>query len=227
MDRFSALRADLVDLVDVDDADLGALDVEIGGRDELQQDVLNVFAHIARFGKRGGVGDGKRHLQRAGKRLRKQRFARTGGAQQHDVRLRKLDVAFLGRLTQADALVVVVHGHGKRALGRFLTHHVLGKLGIQLVRRGKLRKHHLGGRLALLHLRHNRLGLLRRARRLQPQIAHHGVGAHGDALVADIDAVRAGNHGRHLVRMFAAEGADDIFRAFTGELIVVSIVHVL
>src|SRR5690606_28693063 len=38
--RVLALAGDLVDLVDVDDALLGLLDVEVGGLDELEQDVL-------------------------------------------------------------------------------------------------------------------------------------------------------------------------------------------
>ena len=46
--RVLALAGDLVDLVDVDDAGLGALGVEVGGLDELEEDVLDVLAHVAR-----------------------------------------------------------------------------------------------------------------------------------------------------------------------------------
>ena len=46
--RVVGLARDLVDLVDVDDAGLGALDVEVGRLDELEQDVLDVFADVAR-----------------------------------------------------------------------------------------------------------------------------------------------------------------------------------
>ena len=49
IDRFSD-AGDLVDLVDVDDARLGLLDVVVGCLDELQQDVLDVFADVAGFG---------------------------------------------------------------------------------------------------------------------------------------------------------------------------------
>ena len=42
------LARDLVDLVDVDDPALGALDVEVGGLDQAQEDVLDVFADVAR-----------------------------------------------------------------------------------------------------------------------------------------------------------------------------------
>src|SRR5690606_32043286 len=44
--RVLRLARDLVDLVDVDDAALGLLDVEVGGLDELQQDVLDILTDI-------------------------------------------------------------------------------------------------------------------------------------------------------------------------------------
>ena len=58
--RVLALAGDLVDLVDVDDAGLGLLDVVVGGLDQLEQDVLDVLADVAGLGQRGGVGDGER-----------------------------------------------------------------------------------------------------------------------------------------------------------------------
>ena len=74
------LAGDLVDLVDVDDADLRAVDVVVGRRDELEQDVLDVLAHVARLGERRRVRDGKRHVEDARERLREQRLAAAGGA---------------------------------------------------------------------------------------------------------------------------------------------------
>ena len=235
------LAGHLVDLVDVDDADLGARDIEVGRGHELEQDVLHILAHVARLGEGGGVGDGERHAQRAGQRLRKQRLARARGTQKHDVALRQLHVTVYGVRAQADALVVVVHRHRQRALRLLLTHHVLGELGVQLVGRGQVGQHVLRRRIgdrsrhdpvahprvtALLGvgeaLRHRCLVMARNA---QPQVAHHGIGAHGDALVADVDAVRPRYHGRHLMRLLAAEGAGDIgVSAF--EFVVASVVHV-
>ena len=69
-----SLACDLVDLVDVDDADLGARDIEICCRDELEQDVLNILTYIARFGERSSIGNSERHLERARERLREQRL---------------------------------------------------------------------------------------------------------------------------------------------------------
>ena len=63
------LAGNLVDLVHVDNAHLRALDIAIGSVDELEQDVLHVLAHVAGLGERGGVGDGKRHLEDARERL--------------------------------------------------------------------------------------------------------------------------------------------------------------
>ena len=73
--RVLGLAGDLVDLVDVDDPGLGLLDVVVGGLDQLEEDVLDVLADVARLGERGGVGDRERHLQQPGERLREQRLA--------------------------------------------------------------------------------------------------------------------------------------------------------
>jgi hypothetical protein len=54
-----ALAGDLVDLVDVDDARLGPLDVVVGRLDQLQQDVLDVLTDVPGLGQRGGVGNGE------------------------------------------------------------------------------------------------------------------------------------------------------------------------
>ena len=95
--RVLALAGDLVDLVDVDDAGLGLLDVVVGGLDQLEQDVLDVLAHVAGLGERGGVGDGEGHVEHAGQRLGQQRLAAAGRAEQQDVRLGQLDVVVVAR----------------------------------------------------------------------------------------------------------------------------------
>src|SRR5699024_2019848 len=67
--RVLRFAGDLVDLIDVDDAVLGALDVEVRGLDELEKDVLDVFAHIAGFGQCSGGGDGEGHVEALGQCL--------------------------------------------------------------------------------------------------------------------------------------------------------------
>ena len=50
--RVVRLAADLVDLVDVDDAALRPLDVVVRGLEQLEDDVLHILTHITRFGQR-------------------------------------------------------------------------------------------------------------------------------------------------------------------------------
>ena len=78
--RVLGLAGDLVDLVDVDDAGLGALRVEVGGLDQLEQDVLDVFADVAGLGQRGGIGDGERNVEALREGLREVGLAAAGRA---------------------------------------------------------------------------------------------------------------------------------------------------
>ena len=70
-----ALAADLVDLVDVDDAALRALDVVVGVLQELDDDVLDVLADVAGLGERRRVGDRERDVEDLRERLREERLA--------------------------------------------------------------------------------------------------------------------------------------------------------
>ena len=147
------LAGDLVDLVHVDNANLCALNVAIGGVDELEQDVLHVLANVTGLSKRGGIGDGKRHLEDARKRLGEQGLAGTSGTEQQDVGLGELHLIHIivelrvqavvkGRKRSATlnhAAVVVVHGNRHGALGVLLAHNIGRKLVIDLVRRRHMR----------------------------------------------------------------------------------------
>jgi hypothetical protein len=93
--RIVRLARDLVDFVDVDDAALGAFDVVIGRLQQLQDDVFDVFTDITGFGQRRRVSHGEGNVDDAGERLGKIGLAAAGRADQHDVRLRKLDSPFL------------------------------------------------------------------------------------------------------------------------------------
>ena len=171
------LAGDLVDLVHVDDADLRALNIAIGGVDELEQDVLHVLAHVTGLSERGGVGDGKRHLEDARKRLGQQGLTGTGGTEQQNVGLGELHLVHIvvelrvqaasfvkGRKRSAaldDAAIVVVHGNRHGALGVFLAHDIGRKLVIDLMRRRHMRNDLTGVVLELKALGlgiHSRLG---------------------------------------------------------------------
>ena len=67
--------ADLVDLVDEDDPVPGLLDVHAGRLDEVEQDVLDILADVARLGERRGVGDGEGHVEDAREGPRDERLA--------------------------------------------------------------------------------------------------------------------------------------------------------
>ena len=84
--------ADLVDLVDVDDAALGGFKIVIRILQKLQEDVLDVFADVAGFGERGRVADGEGDIENAGQCFGEQRLAAAGGADQEHVAL--VDVHF-------------------------------------------------------------------------------------------------------------------------------------
>src|SRR5277367_3343909 len=83
--RIVRLAADLVDLVDVDDAALRPLDVIVRSLQQFQNDVLNVLADITGFGQSRSVGHCEGHVEDARKCLSKQRLARTCWANQQNV----------------------------------------------------------------------------------------------------------------------------------------------
>jgi hypothetical protein len=131
------LAGDLVHLVDVDDAGLGLLDVEVGGLDELQKDVLDILAHVAGLGESGSVGDGEGHVEYAGQRLGQKGLATAGGPQQKDVGLLELDVLIFVR-AHVHALVVVVDRHRERPFGLLLPDDVLGEDAVDLLGLGQI-----------------------------------------------------------------------------------------
>ena len=98
---------------------LALLDVAAGRLQELQDDVLDVLADVAGLGQRRRVDDGEGHREQLGERLREQRLAGAGRADEQDVRLGQLDVVAAARLLlDLDALVVVVDRDRELLLGR-------------------------------------------------------------------------------------------------------------
>ena len=143
-DRDVVIRlADLVDLVDVDDPALGALQVEVGGVEELQEDVLDVLADVAGLGQGGGVADGEGDVQDPGQGPGQQGLAAAGRADQEDVRLVELDLGVV-LLGVDEPLVVVVDGHREDLLGPVLVDHVGVELFLDLAGRGDVGEERLG-----------------------------------------------------------------------------------
>src|SRR5690606_31170513 len=181
--RVFRLAGDFVHLVDVDDAAFGLFHVVVGGLDELEQNVLHVFAHVARLGQRGGVRNGEGHVEDAGQGLGQQRLAAARGAQQQDVALLQLHV--VGPHARVDPLVVVVHRHRQRLLGRFLADYVLVEDLLDFLRPGYVAELDVD---FVVHLF------------LDDLVAQL------DALVANVDA-RPGDELLDLLLPLAAEGA--------------------
>ena len=160
-------------------------DVEVGGLDQAQQDVLDVLADVARLGQRGRVRDAERDVEDPRERLRQQRLAGAGRADEQDVRLLELDV--VDRVAGVDPLVVVVDGDREDLLGLLLADDVLVERSLDL-----RRVRELGGL---------RLG----ARRLEHLLLDDLL-AEVDALVADVDAL-ARDELADLLLALAAEAA--------------------
>src|SRR5712672_2401750 len=193
--RTFRLAADLVDFVDIDDAALGSFDMVLGRLQKLLDDVLNILADITRLGQRRSVGHGEGHVENARQRLGKQRLARTGRADQQDVRLREFDVAVLGLVIEA--LVVVVNGDRQHLLRMVLADHIIVENLADFLRR----------RNAVARFHQRRLVLL------------------ADDVLAQLNAFVANEHGRtgnqlaHLVLVLAAERAvERILRIAAGDL---------
>ena len=183
----------LVQLVDIDDAALGAFHIKIRRLQKAEKDVLHIFADIARLGECGGVGNGERHIQHARERLRKERFAAAGGADEQNVGLLQLHI---GLLVVINALIVVVNGDGKRDLRRLLPDDVFVEEFLDLCRLRKV----VHGRRARRAL--SRIGALR-------QVLIHDVHAKTHAVAADVGAV-AGDQLVHLILCPTAESAADL-----------------
>ena len=123
IDGLSRLARNLVDLVDVDDALLRLLDVVVALLQQLLDDVLDVLADIAGFGQRRRVGHDEGHVEQARQRLRQQRLAGAGRADQQDVALGQFDLVVLRPVLEP--LVVVVDRDREDLLRRLLADHVL------------------------------------------------------------------------------------------------------
>ncbi len=183
--RVLVLAADLVDLVDVDDALLGLLDVAAGGLEQLQDDVLDVLADVAGFGQRGRIHDRERDGEQARERLREQRLAGAGRADEQDVGLGQLDVVAAARLLlDLEPLVVVVDGDRELLLGLLLADDVLVQELLDLHR------HRERGPRAPIEL----------------VVVRDDVVADLDALIADEDG-RSGNQLADVVLVLVAERA--------------------
>src|SRR5712692_52908 len=182
--RVLVLATNLVDLVDVDDSVLRSLDVAVGSLQQFQNDVLDILSNVAGFCERRRIHDRERNVEHSSQRLRKQRFAGTGRADQEYVRFLNLDIA-RSALQHVNSLVVLINRHGQPLLGFFLTDNVVVEEFLDLHRLWERRAS--SGCFLLL-------------------IVADDLVANIDALIADING-RAGNQLLHFVLRFSAKRA--------------------
>uniref|UniRef100_A0A0N4ZZK6 RIH_assoc domain-containing protein n=1 Tax=Parastrongyloides trichosuri TaxID=131310 RepID=A0A0N4ZZK6_PARTI len=187
--RVVRLARDLVDFVDVDNAHLGLFHVVVALLQQFLNDVLDIFTDITRFGQRGGIGNGERHIQQTREGFGEQGLTRARRSDQQDVALAELDIVVL-LVTLVQALVVVVHRYGQDFFRALLTNDVLVQDAADFFRRRQFMRAALG--LGFLHL------------------LTDDVVAQVDALVADKDR-GAGNQLAYFMLAFAAEGAIEQF----------------
>ena len=83
--RIFRFTGDLVDLVDINDPSLSALNIKISILDQFQQDILDVLTYITGFCQSSSVSYCKGHLQDPGQRLRQQSFTAAGRPQHQNV----------------------------------------------------------------------------------------------------------------------------------------------
>ena len=210
------LAGDLVDLINIDDTDLSFLDVEVCGLNELEQDVLDVLAHIAGLRQGGSVCDGEGNAQHLGQRLGQQGLANTRGSQQQDVGLLQLNVC---ALAAQDALIVVVDRDGQHTLGLVLTDDILVQTFLDLCGGLDVDGEIICG-LDTRPAGAAAAGAGAVAARMI-RLVREQVGAEADAFAADVHA-GADDHPLHFVLMFAAEAADQILFVFISAGIVIS-----
>ena len=120
------LAGDLVDLVDIDDASLGTVDIIVRCLDQLQQDVLDILTDIACLCEGGGICDGKRHVQQLRQSLCKIGLTGTGGTEHKDIALLQFDITNRGPSAVGQhSLIVIVYCDRERLLRFFLSDHIL------------------------------------------------------------------------------------------------------
>ena len=131
--RIFALPRDFINFIDINNTALCTLDVEIRRLNQTKQDVLDVLADIAGLRQRRCIRNRKRDIQRLGKRLREQGFARAGRTDQKNVALLQFDI--VRRCRGVNALVMVVDRDAQRDFCAVLSDHVLIQRLFELLRR--------------------------------------------------------------------------------------------
>ena len=92
--RIFGFSRNFVDFIDIYDALFGFFNIVVGRLNKTQQNIFNIFADIARFGKSCGISNCKRNIQDFSKCLGKHCFAYTCGTQKNNIALLYVHVTF-------------------------------------------------------------------------------------------------------------------------------------
>ena len=155
------LRRDLVYFVDVDYAALCELNVAVGVLEKVADEILDVFANIARLSEHRRVADGERNAEHLRKRPRKKRLACSRWSNKENVRFLDLyigKILVLALLRGLEAAVVVVDGNGKHLLHFVVADDILVEKRLYRLRGRRGRKRRNVFR-ALLMARHHLVGV--------------------------------------------------------------------
>ncbi len=186
--RVFVLAGNLVDFVDIYDPLLALLLISPRVLEQLEDDILDVLAHVPCLCQGRGVNDRERNGQHLCQRLRQQSFACSCGTNQQNIALLKLQVAPL--LRDLQPLVVIVDCDRQLFLGRLLTDYIQVDELLDFLRFGEL---------------------------LSDRRSHDIIGddliAHVHALVAYVDS-GAGDEFLNVVLAFRAERASQDIIAF-------------
>ena len=120
----AGLAGNLVELVEVDDAVFGLLDVLVGRVVEVAHGHLYIRADEAGLGEAGGVRHGEGDVEQFREVREQGRLAAAGGAEHDDVRFLDLRTILI-LIAVLHAFVVVVHGHGEHFFCAVLVDDVL------------------------------------------------------------------------------------------------------
>ena len=113
---------DFIDLIDVDDAVLSALDIIVCCLNEAEQNVFYVLANITCLGERRCVCNCKRNVDQFGQCLCQIRFSGTGRSEHQNVALLQFDV---GGCTGKHSFVMVVNSNGEHFFRLILSDYVV------------------------------------------------------------------------------------------------------
>ena len=121
---------DLIDLINIDNAHLGCLDIKICCLDQLEQDVLYIFTYITCLCQCRSICDGKRYAKDTGKCLCQQCLSATGRSQHEDIALLQFHINVL---SGCDALVMIIHCDGKYLFCLILTDDIIIQKGFKFL----------------------------------------------------------------------------------------------